>query len=60
MKTEIEALREALNAAIGYINVLEGIEDGLRHVADDDTLEENFDEAITNLLELGYLPSENE
>lgn len=53
MKTEIEALREALNAAIGYINALEG-------VADDDTLEEDFDEAITNLLELGYLPWENE
>lgn len=58
MKTEIEALREALNAAIGYINALDGLagwEDGY-----DDTLEENLDEAITNLLELGYLPLENE
>ena len=56
MKTEIEALREALNAAIGYINALEGVggwEDGY-----DDTLEEDLDEAITNLLELGYLPLE--
>jgi len=60
MKTEIEALREALNAAIGYINALEGIDSGSVWVADDDTLEEDFDEAITNLLELGYLPSENE
>ena len=51
--SEIEALREALNAAIGYINALEGLDD-------DDTLEEDLDEAITNLLELGYLPLENE
>ena len=51
--SEIEAVREALNAAIGYINALEGF-------ADFDTLEEDLDEAITNLLELGYLPSENE
>ena len=52
MKNEIEALREALNASIGYINALEGF-------ADFDTLEEDLDDAITNLLELGYLPSEN-
>lgn len=52
MKNEIEALREALSAAIGYINALEGF-------ADFDTLEEDLDEALTNLLELGCLPSEN-